>query len=148
MEVRFYHLLRQNELQVLPTMLQVALSRGQKSVIKFSDEAHMAQADDYLWSFAADSFLPHGTARDDAPARHPVYLTTQDENPNNACVLFLCGGAESSMHDQFDLCCEMLDGHNPQALAAARVRWKDYQQKGYDVTYWQQTERGGWEKKA
>lgn len=148
MEIRFYHLLRQNELQVLPAMLQVALSRGQKSVIKFSDEAHMAQADDYLWSFAADSFLPHGTVNDAAPARQPVYLTTQDENPNNASVLFLCGGALSSIHDQFDLCCEMLDGHNPDGLAAARARWKEYQKKGYEVTYWQQSERGGWEKKA
>jgi DNA polymerase-3 subunit chi len=31
---------------------------------------------------------------------------------------------------------------------AARDRWKAYKAAGHALTYWQQTDRGGWEKKA
>lgn len=147
-QVRFYHLLRQSELQALPVMLQTALSRGQKSVLKFADQRMLEAANDYLWSYAPDSFLPHGSAKEGNPAKQPIWLTLEDENPNNACVLFLCGGAVSSLHEQFDLCCEMLDGHDEEGVLTARKRWKAYQEKGYEVTYWKQNERGGWEKNA
>lgn len=146
-EIRFYHLQRQSELQVLPVMLQTALSRGQKAVLKFAAQGALEAANDYLWTYDPNSFLPHGSAKEGHAEQQPVWLTLKDENPNKADILFLCGGAESEIQEQFILCCEMLDDANPEGVAAARSRWKLYQDKGYDVTYWKQTERGGWEKK-
>ena len=42
----------------------------------------------------------------------------------------------------------MFDGHDDEAVSAARQRWKAHKDSGHALTYWQQTERGGWEKKA
>lgn len=147
-EIRFYHLTHKTELQVLPVMLQTALSRGQKCVLKFADQSSLDAVNDYLWTFDPHSFIPHGSAKEGNPLYQSVWLTLDDENPNEADVLFLCGGAMSSIQETFSLCCEMLDDAFPEGVAAARVRWKEYREKQYEVTYWKQTERGGWEKKS
>ena len=35
-----------------------------------------------------------------------------------------------------------------EAVEAGRNRWKEYKAAGHAITYWQQTETGGWEQKA
>jgi DNA polymerase-3 subunit chi len=40
----------------------------------------------------------------------------------------------------------MFDGNDPEAVQSARDRWKTYKADGHSVTYWRQTDRGGWEK--
>ena len=75
-------------------------------------------------------------------------MTDADENPNNANVLFLVDGADSRRIGEFDLCCEVFDGRDDLAVAGARDHWKIRNESGFDLTYWQQTERGGWEMKA
>lgn len=147
-EVRFYHLTYQNQSQVLPVILTRMLSRGQKAVLKFSEQQSLEAMNEHLWTFDPDSFIPHGGKKDGHATEQPIYLTTEDENPNSADVLFLCSGAESAMHGGFDLCCEMLDGNDTQGVTAARERWKAYKEQGFEVTYWQQSESRGWEKKA
>ncbi len=147
-EVRFYHLELQSEEQVLPMLLSKALERGHKIVVKFADEGAMSRMDEYLWTYNAGSFLPHGSAKSGRAQAQPIWLTVEDENPNEADVLILCGGALSPAYGGYSLCCEMLNGHDPEALNAARGRWKQYKDAGVEVTYWQQDERGGWAKKA
>jgi DNA polymerase-3 subunit chi len=41
----------------------------------------------------------------------------------------------------------MFDGNDPAAVAAARDRWRAAKAAGHALTYWQQTDRGGWAKK-
>ncbi len=147
-EIRFYHLQRQSQEQVLPLLLSKALERGHKIVVKLIDERAVEQMNEHLWTFNPNSFLPHGSAKDGNEDQQPIWLTAKDENPNGADVLILGEGAESTMQGDFKLCCEMLNGHDEQAVAAARVRWKAYKDKDFDVTYWQQSDVGGWEQKA
>ncbi|MGH1456109.1 MAG: DNA polymerase III subunit chi [Alphaproteobacteria bacterium] len=147
-EVRFYHLERQSEQQVLPMLLSKAMERGHKIVVKFPDDGALSRMDDYLWAYSEGSFLPHGSAKTGKAEAQPIWLTTEDENPNGADVLISCSGALSEMHGDYGLCCEMLNGQDAEAVSAARARWKIYKDKGYDVTYWQQDERGAWAKKA
>lgn len=147
-EVRFYHLQRQSQEQVLPMLLSKALERGHKIIVKMADAAAVEKMNEHLWTFNPNSFLPHGSAKDGNAEMQPVWLTAEDENPSGADVLIVGVGAQSDMQCDFKLCCEMLNGHDEQAIAAARGRWKAYKEKGFDVTYWQQSERGGWEQKA
>ena len=42
----------------------------------------------------------------------------------------------------------MLDGHSNDQVTTARAKWKDYKDKGLEVTYWMQSDSGGWENKA
>lgn len=145
-EVRFYHLQRQSQEQVLPALLAKAYEGGRRVVVLMPDEASVARMNEHLWTFAPNSFLPHGSRKDGKVSEQPVYLTERDENPNGAQVLVIAHGAQSTMHQDFELACEMLDGRDEMAVAAARGRWKVYKAQGFDVTYWQQDERGRWKK--
>jgi DNA polymerase-3 subunit chi len=42
----------------------------------------------------------------------------------------------------------IFDGRDAAALDAARGQWKLARLNGHDVTYWQQSSEGRWEKKA
>ncbi|HYD97946.1 MAG TPA: DNA polymerase III subunit chi [Alphaproteobacteria bacterium] len=146
-EVRFYHLRRTPLEQALPGLLERCLERGWRALVVAGSEERVEALDQHLWTYRPDSFLPHGTVAGGAAAEQPVLLSTTDDAPNGATVLFLCDGAASSRIGAFDLCCDVFDGNDDSAVAAARARWKAYRADGHDVTYWQQGERG-WEKKA
>jgi len=42
----------------------------------------------------------------------------------------------------------LFDGEDPDALDAARVRWSEAKNGGFEVTYWQPDENGRWQRKA
>ena len=146
-EIRFYHLQRTTLEGALPPMLEKTLDRGQRAVVLAGSEERVERLNDHLWTYNERSFLPHGSARDGHAAMQPVWLTTADENPNGARVLFLTEGAVSEKVADFELCVELFDGNDPIAVEAARQRWKDYRDAGHQLTYWQQG-AAGWEKKA
>jgi DNA polymerase-3 subunit chi len=109
--------------------------------------------DTHLWTYSEQSFLPHGTAADGYVARQPIYLTTEDENPNKAEVLFLVGGVLPEAWDApqlqaFTRIVLLFDGRDETALNGARVAWKRAKAAGHDVTYWKESPSGKWEKQA
>src|SRR3546814_7360678 len=85
----------------------------------------------HLWSYDDRGFLPHGSKTDGHADRQPVWLTDSDENPNGAQVLFLTEGACSRKLEYFDLVCELFDGRDDEAVAAARGRWRAYKDQGH-----------------
>lgn len=151
-EIRFYHLTTKTLEQALPEILTKAVGTARRVIVKGQDDKSIEALNTHLWVFQPDSFLPHGSKKDGKThaADQPIWLTTDDENPNSAQILILTGGAETTLEHikSFDLCCEMLDGNDDEAVTAARARWKIYKDEGFDLTYWQQTPAGGWEKKA
>lgn len=147
-EVRFYHLTRRTLEQALPALLEKTLERGWRAVVLTASGERAEQLNLHLWTYRPDGFLPHGTAADGHPDRQPVLLTADDVRPNAADVLFQTEGAESARLAEYALACDLFDGNDPDAVAAARGRWKRLKEAGHDLTYWQQNERGGWEKKG
>ncbi|MBL4800602.1 MAG: DNA polymerase III subunit chi [Emcibacter sp.] len=147
-DISFYHLLHQPLTSALPKLLEKVHGAGLKAVIKVGSETRMRELDDLLWTYSKDSFLPHGSMKAKFSDQQPIYLTTEDENPADATVLVLVDSMESEALGQYDRCLEMFDGTDQNAVVAARTRWKSYTDAGYNLTYWQQTEQGGWGKKA
>lgn len=147
-EIRFYHLRTRTLEQALPEILEKALAQGRRAVVRMPDEKAVERMNENLWTFRPDSFLPHGNRRDGNAADQPVWLTDRDENPNGADVLFLANGASFEDMSAFTLCCDLFDGNDEAMVTAARARWKTHKDKDIPVTYWQQTDRGGWEQKA
>jgi len=147
-ELLFYHLQNQPLERVLPSLLERSLERGWRVVVQCASEERVEALDAHLWAFRDDSFLPHGTSRDSA-ADQPILLTVQDDNPNGAAVRFLLDGApvpaDAGGYERIVL---LFDGTDPDAVAAARERWKAAKQEGFAVTYWQADEHGRWAKKA
>ncbi len=146
-EIRFYHLQTQTLEQALPQILTKALAAGKRIVVHTATENEAERLNESLWTFRPDSFLPHGSAKDGFAKDQPVFLTHNDENPNRADTLILTGGAAAQSLEGFTLCCEIFDGRNEDALAAAREKWKIYKDGGNDLTYWQQNDKGGWDRK-
>jgi len=146
-EIRFYHLQRTPLDRALPRLVSKVLASGSRAVIVLGSEERVAQIDAALWTFDPNSFLPHGTARDGRPADQPVWLTTEDENPNGAGVLILADGATSAHVAEFDKCLEVFDGNDSGAVAAARERWRAYKDAAHPLTYWQQDESGRWKQR-
>tara|TARA_R110001592_G_scaffold29350_10_gene106644 strand:- start:13919 stop:14368 length:450 start_codon:yes stop_codon:yes gene_type:complete len=146
--IRFYHLQSQTQKQALPLLLSKALEKGHRIVVKLQDASEIEDIDTHLWTYHPDSFLPHGSAKTGQAEAQPVWLTTTDENPNKADVLIVGQGAETAMQGDFTLCCEIFSGDDAAAVQDARKRWKAYKEQDFEVTYWQQNERGGWDQKA
>jgi len=147
-QIGFYHLVRMPLEQALPRLLEKALGAGLRVVVMAGSAERVAFLDDRLWTYGDESWLPHGSARDgDAPAQ-PVWLTDSEENPNGATVLVACDGAEPARVGEFTRCLDLFDGNDPDAVAAARARWKRWKAEGHALVYYQQGERGGWEEKA
>jgi DNA polymerase-3 subunit chi len=133
---------------VLPVLLTKCLERGWKVVVQAETPERVRALDDALWTFADESFLPHGTEADGAPDAQPILLTTDDINPNGAQVRVMIDNAPSGDLSVYARALVLFDGNNDDALAFERERWKDLKAAGHDVTYWQQDEGGRWEKKA
>jgi DNA polymerase III subunit chi len=132
---------------VLPTLLEKSLERGWRVVVQAASEERVEALDAHLWTFRDDSFLPHGTWREAESFAQPVLLTVNADNPNGAAVRFLIDGAtvpeDAEAYQRIVL---IFDGEDPDAVAAARDRWREAKAKGFDVTYWQTDEAGRWQR--
>lgn len=147
-DVRFYHLQRRSLEQVLPKLLEKTLERGWRAVVLAGSAERVDALNQHLWTYDPASFLPHGARRDGFADQQPVWLSADDETPNGATVLFQIDGAVSDRIDRYDLVCDLFDGNDEEAVMAARERWKACKAAGHALTYWQETERGAWEKRA
>jgi DNA polymerase-3 subunit chi len=146
-EVAFYHLTRTDLLHALPPLLGRTLAAGQRAVVCCGSDASVAALDKALWECNEPDWLPHGTRADGDADLQPIWLATDDTAPNGARFLFLVDGAESERLAGFDRVFDLFDGNNPDAVTAARLRWKAAKTAGHTLAYWQQG-ASRWERKA
>lgn len=146
-EVLFYHLEARPLEVVLPQLLEKTLERGWRAVVEVGSTERAEALDAHLWTYRDDAFLPHGRAGDETDPRQPILLTTDNANPNAATVRFFVDRAVPAETDGYERIVYLFSGHDPDAVAEARVAWKALQ-AGNSVTYWQQEPSGRWVKKA
>jgi DNA polymerase-3 subunit chi len=146
-EISFYHLQKSPLETVLPFLLEKTFESGKRAVVMVGSAERAESLNNVLWTYKKDSWLPHGNAKDGEAAKQPIWLTTEDENPNQATFLFLADGAQSQNLNTYERCFELFDGNDPDAVTVARERWKTYLKDGHDITYWSENDRGSWEKK-
>ena len=147
-EVFFYHLEHQPLERVLPSLVERALDRGWRAVVQAASQERVEALDTLLWTYRDESFLPHGTRRDGNPTLQPVYLTSGDDNPNNASVRFLVDGAETADVTVYARVVYLFEGRDAAAVARARAQWEGAKAAGCSVTYWRQSPEGRWERRA
>jgi DNA polymerase-3 subunit chi len=143
-ETRFYHLQRSALEDALKTILERAVSRGDRVVVLVGSSERSEALSAWLWTYKEGAFLPHGTNRDGYEARQPVFLTSETVNPNAARILVQCDGAVWPDPQEFQTVCDMFDGNDPDAVATARERWKGHKDLGRKVLYFQQDGAGKW----
>src|SRR5262249_1710872 len=145
-EIVFYQLQRQPLERVLPTLIEKSLERGWRVVVQAAAEERVEARDAHLGPCRDDTFLPHGTWREAEAREQPILFTRDGDNPNGAAVRFLIDGAPMPADaDAYQRIVLIVDGEDPDAVAAARARWSEGKAKGLDVTYWRAGEGGGGE---
>ena len=147
-EVLFYHLEHQALEGALPALIERTLARNWRAVIQAGSEERVEALDTLLWTYREESFLPHGTRRDPNADQQPVFLTSSEDNPNAASVRFLVDGADVADVTPYARIVYMFDGRDVSAVERAREQWRRMKAAGCDVTYWQQSPDGRWQKQA
>jgi DNA polymerase-3 subunit chi len=146
-EVRFHHLQRRRVDEALPRILERALEEGRRVVVRAASDDLVAALNERLWTYDDASFLPHGAAGDGDPASQPVYLTSEAGNPSGATMLVRLSGAEAAPGDEaFDLAVLLFDGRDEASLAHARTEWRRLKDQGRAISYWRESDEGGWER--
>ncbi len=137
MIVNFYHLADHPLERVLPNICQGLLSGGER-VLVVAEEGLLDRLDEQLWTYAPDSFLPHG--RDRAEAQ-PILLSTTTEAANGARNIALADGRWREEALGFDRAYFFFD---TSGLDSARALWRTLKAKPeVETRYWKQVD-GKW----
>lgn len=147
-EILFYHLEAQPLERVIPVLLEKSLERGWRAVVETGSPERASALDASLWTYRDESFLPHAVAGAETDALQPVLITTDAGNPNAANVRFFVDRAVPRDVAGYERIVYLFSGHDPDAVAEARVAWKALSTRENTVTYWQQDPGGRWVKKA
>ena len=147
LDIGFYHCTRAPAADVAVRLSAKALEGGQRLlVIGASDR--LAALDQALWTLIPDSFLAHGMAGGAQDADQPILLSETVEPVNGARLLLSLEAGVPGGMDGFDRVLNLFEDGTP-AHERARLDWKALSaREGLTRSYWQQTERGGWEKRA
>lgn len=150
MRIDFYHLQKQTLDQVLPKLLDKAYGSKKNIIVKVGNEEHVEFINSNLWIYDDAAFLPHGTKKDGNSSLQPIWITNEDDNPNQAEILVLVDGAEIELEKlkSFNRVLNIFDGNSEEALTQARRLWKEYKDQDFELYYWQQDSNGSWQQKA
>lgn len=146
--VQFYHLTATPLDRALPKLLEKAVATGHRVLLVERENEVRQHLNQILWTYSTLSFLPHGTPEEAKPERQPVLLSPKQENLNNADILLITDGSLADGSEKITRVIDLFDGNNPESVASARTRWKQYKDAGHELTYLRQTEEGGWQQNA
>ncbi len=146
-EYWFYHLEASTLEGVLPGLLEKTLEKGWRALVKMP-EAQLAELDNFLWTFRDDAFLPHGRHDEPQAELQPILLSATTDSAKGFDAVFLLGGTSIADIDGVSRTMVMINGRSQEDVTRERGRWKDLKASGASLAFYQQDERGRWEKKA
>lgn len=144
MQVDFYHLTATPLDRALPRIAERVVAGGGRLLIVSGDAAQRAAIDRLLWTYAADTFLPHAQVGEGDDARQPVLVGETPAATNSARNIAIIDGRWRDEALQFDRAFHFFDA---DTIAAARAAWKGLADRE-DLTrnYWKQDDAGKWAK--
>ncbi len=141
MLVDFYHLTSTPIERVLPRICERVVATGEKLLI-VAEADLLEQLDRLLWTYAPDSFLPHGRGGTTTAERQPILLSEAPEPANQATNIALADGRWREQALDFARVFYFFDSAH---LDEARGVWRTLKDKeGVERRYWKQQEGGGW----
>lgn len=143
----FYHLEASTLEGVLPGLLEKTLEKGWRALVKLP-EGKLAELDSFLWTFRDDAFLPHGREDEPQAELQPILLSASTDSAKGFDAVFLLDGADVADMHGVSRAMVMINGRSQDDVQRERGRWKTLKDAGANLAYYQQDERGRWEKKA
>ena len=147
MKVDFYHLTVTPLDRALPQIAEKVLSGGGRLLIVADGEAQRGALDRLLWTYSAESFLPHAQAGDTGDADQPVLIAaTAADAGNGARNVALVDGLWRDAALGFDRAFHFFDDDR---IVEARSAWRALGDKtDVERRYWKQNDGGRWEQAA
>jgi len=146
-KVAFYHLQTRSLLDAIPSLAAKIFASSMRGLIKAKDKDTLNAIDKALWTFTADSFLPHRISGKGFEQDQGLLLSLDDENLNDANVLMLVDGAKIPDISGFERVLYIFDGNTPERVTQAREDWKVLKETEANLSYLQQNDQGGWDQK-
>lgn len=117
-------------------LAEKAYGLGQTLHIHTADKHQATQLDSLLWTYRDGSFVPHAVVGDPIYSTHassvPIVIGAGEEPaPTTEILLNLCDEVPS-FFSRMDRVLEIVGG-DEQTRSAARVRFKFYRDRGYDL---------------
>ena len=146
MQVDFYHLTTTPLDRALPQIAEKVLSSGARLLIVAESAGQRQALDRLLWSYAPESFMPHGLAGAGNDAGQPILLSDAPEPVNGARHIALVDGMWREAALGFERAFHFFDS---ERIIEARAAWKALAERdGVERRYWKQNDNGRWEKAA
>ncbi|MBO9711836.1 DNA polymerase III subunit chi [Sphingomonas sp.] len=146
MQVDFYHLTLRPLDRVLPQIAEKVLASGGRLLVVAGEAEARARLDQLLWSYAPESFLPHGQAGGAADALQPVLIAGDAAAANGARNVALADGVWREEALGFDRAFHFF---GEERVVEARAAWKALAgREGVERRYWKQNDAGRWEQAA
>jgi DNA polymerase-3 subunit chi len=108
-----------------------AYHQGKHIYIHTQDAEQAEQFNQLLWSFRADSFIPHQLV--DTNNESPVLIGHDASPPRLMDLLINLSTEQPLFFSQFDRVAECIND-NDEIKAAGRQRYQFYQQRGYQLS--------------
>ncbi len=138
MLVDFYHLEKSPLERVLPRICERLLDGGERLLL-VAEPSLLQQLDELLWTYATDSFLPHGCSEAAWPERQPILLSAIANPVNGAANIALADGVWREQALAFARAFYFFDNRN---LDNARGSWRMLKDRpDVDRRYWKQDEQ-------
>lgn len=145
MRVDFYQLGAAPLEQVIASLGEKVLAKGEQLLVVADDEAQLARLDRILWDQGPTSFLPHGLAGQAEDSRQPILLSTGPDPANRARNLLIADGKWREAALGFNRAFYLFDGNT---IEEARSAWRSLADRSeVECHYWAH-EGGRWVEKA
>lgn len=112
-------------------LTEKAWKQGHRVYINTASPQQLAELDDLLWTFRAGSFIPHGVYTE-TDTEEPVALGHASEPDGHNDVLVNLSDEIPAYFSRFERVAELV-GPDEQQRAAARERYRYYQDRGYTL---------------
>lgn len=139
--IDFYQLGRQPVEAVLPRIAEKLLNEGHRLLVVAEKDPVLDLLDRALWTWRAESFLPHGRAGGEDDAGQPVLLSATVAPVNGAANLALADGRWREEALGFERTFLLFGA---DTLDEARSAWKSLSGSAAERHFWRQDERGRW----
>jgi DNA polymerase-3 subunit chi len=114
-------------------LIEKAYKQGHHIYIHTDNTDKAEQVNQFLWSFRADSFVPHQLI-DGPNAEHcPVLIGHNTSPPRLMDLLINLGTEQPIFFSQFERVAEFIND-DKQLKVLGRERYRFYQQRGYELT--------------
>jgi len=113
-------------------LIEKAYTQGNQIYIHTDNAEQSQQIDKLLWSFRADSFVPHQPMTESDNELSPILIGHDEKPPRLMSLLINLSKEQPMFFSQFERVAEILND-NEQLKTQGRDRYRFYQQRGYQL---------------